>query len=87
MEKRILAILEPKEEYAGLLLNFIKEKKDFLFETRVFTKLEALYSYMNENKIDILLAAKTSDYKEAAEKAPFTILLTEPIKIKRREKT
>lgn len=77
MEKRILAILEPKEEYANLLLNFIKEKKDFLFETRVFTKLDALYSYMKKNRVDVLLAAKTSDYKEAAKMAPFTILLTE----------
>lgn len=77
MEKRILAILEPEEEYANLLLDFIKEKKDFLFETRVFTKPDALYSYMEGSKVDVLLAAKTSDYKEAARKATFTILLAE----------
>lgn len=77
MEKRILAILEPKEEYATLFLNFIKEKKDFLFETRIFTKLDVLLSYIKDNRVDVLLAAKTCDYKEAARNASFTILLTE----------
>lgn len=75
--KRVFAILEPEEEYARLLLDFIKEKKDFLFETRVFTKPDALLSYMKEKPVDILLASKTSNYGEAAKKAAFTILLAE----------
>lgn len=77
MEKRLLAILEQEEEYARLFLDFIKEKKDFLFETRVFTHSNTLLSYMKENPVDVLLAAKTSDYKEVSKKAGFTILLSE----------
>ena len=77
MAKKILAILEPEEEYAGLLWDFMKEKKDFPFETSVFTKPDALVSYMKENNVDVLLASQTSDYNEASKEAAFTILLSE----------
>lgn len=72
-----MAILEPEREYASLFLDYIREKKDFLFDTKVFTEQETLLAFMEKNKINILLASKKSDYKEAAKKAEFTILLSE----------
>lgn len=77
MKKQILAVLEPKEEYANLFLNYVKELRDSLFDTRVFTKIEALKVFMQENRVDVLLASEQSEYEEVGKKAGVTILLTE----------
>ena len=77
MKKQILAVLEPKEEYANLFLNYVKELRDSLFDTRVFTKIEALKMFMQENRVDVLLASEQSEYEEVRKEAGFTILLTE----------
>lgn len=77
MKKQILAVLEPKEEYANLFLNYVKELRDSLFDTRVFTKVTALKEFMGENRVDVLLASDQSAYEEVRQKAGFTILLTE----------
>lgn len=77
MKKQILAVLEPKEEYANLFLNYVKELGDCLFDTSVFTKVTALEEFMKENKVDVLLASEQSEYEEVSKGAGFTILLTE----------
>lgn len=77
MKKQILAVLEPKEEYANLFLNYVKELGDCLFDTRVFTMVTALKEFMKENKVDVLLASEQSEYEEVRKEAGFTILLTE----------
>jgi len=77
MKKQILAVLEPKEEYANLFLNYVKELGDCLFDTHVFTKMIALKEFVKENKVDVLLASEQSEYEEVREEATFTILLTE----------
>ncbi|MBQ3600040.1 MAG: AAA family ATPase [Lachnospiraceae bacterium] len=77
MDKRILAILEPEEEYATMLFSFLKEKKEFLFEPRIFTKWEAVLEFQKENSIEVLLASDKSQYKELEKRVPLTMLLTE----------
>lgn len=85
MKKQILAVFEPKEEYANLFLNYVKELGDNLFDTRVFTKVTALKEFMKENRVDVLLASEQSEYEEIRKEAGFTILLTEGRMIRERD--
>lgn len=87
MKKRILAVLETEQEYADLFLRFLKEKKDGLFESRIFTKEEALQAYLKEERADVLLASEESNYEQFQEQIPFVILLTENCYVKEGEDT
>lgn len=87
MKKRILAVLETEQEYADLFLRFLKEKKDGLFESRIFTKEEALQAYLKEESADVLLASEESNYEQFQEQIPFVILLTENCYVKEGEET
>lgn len=62
MEKQVLAILEPVAEYADLLLAYLQEQKEFMFQIRVFTREDALQSFMDTTKVQVLLAAEESNY-------------------------
>lgn len=77
MKKQVLAVLEPKEEYANLFFNYVKQLGDSLFDTRVFTKVTALKDFMKENQVDVLLASEESEYEKVKKEAGLTILLTE----------
>ena len=77
MKKQVLAVLEPKEEYANLFFDYVKQLGDSLFDTRVFTKVSALRDFMKENRVDVLLASEQSEYEKVKKEAGFTILLTE----------
>lgn len=85
MKKRILAVLETEQEYADLLLRFLEERKDGLFETRIFTEEEALQAYLEEETAEVLLASEQSDYQKFEKKIPFVILLTEGCYVKEEE--
>lgn len=87
MKKRILAVLETEQEYADLFLRFLKEKKDGLFETRIFTKEEALQSYLEEETADVLLASEECNYEQFQKQIPFVILLTENCYVKEGEES
>ena len=77
MKKQVLAVLEPKEKYANLFFNYVKQLGNSLFDTRVFTKVSALKDFMKENRVDVLLASEQSEYEKVKAEAGFTILLTE----------
>lgn len=77
MIRKILAVFEPQMEYADLFLSYVKEMRESVFDTRVFTKQSALQDFMKEHEVEVLLASEHSDYKEAAKEAKHTILLTE----------
>ena len=74
MIRKILAVFEPQMEYADLFLSYVKEMRESVFDTRVFTKQSALQEFMKEHEVEVLLASEHSDYKEVAKGAKHTIL-------------
>ena len=49
MIRKILAVFEPQMEYADLFLSYVKEMRESVFDTRVFTKQSALQDFMKEH--------------------------------------
>lgn len=77
MKKRILAIVEPKKEYAELFLGFLKDKKDFIFQTCIFTKEEALECFLEKEEIHVLLMSDTCNLEKWRKKVKLLIALSE----------
>ena len=77
MKKRILAIVEPKKEYAELFLGFLKDKKDFIFQTCIFTKEEALERFLEKEEIHVLLMSDTCNLEKWRKKVKLLIALSE----------
>lgn len=86
MDKRILAVLEPQEEYAELFLRFITEKKDNVFDIRLFTQAETLLEFKKEHKIAVLLLSEHSEEKRVEEGIPLVIRLSEERCVQEMEK-
>ncbi|MCR5704783.1 MAG: hypothetical protein K6G85_09175 [Eubacterium sp.] len=55
MKTGILAIYDVDISYGNHLMNYISEKEGMPFKTVVFTEKEALYNYLEEQHIDLLL--------------------------------
>ncbi len=53
-----VAILDPQEDYARLLMEFMNQQADYGFCTVVFTEEELYLTYEKEHKVDILLYAE-----------------------------
>lgn len=76
MEKQVLAVLEPTVEYANLLLGYLQEQKEFMFQVCVFTKEDALRKYVKTTKVHVLLAAEESEYENFRREVDCLILLS-----------
>ena len=87
MQEKILAVLETEGSYAKRFFDFLNEKKDFFFQTRVFTEETSLEEFLKEHSVEILLIAEKSNYKKYEKEVAFTILLTEGRMVKEGEHT
>ena len=78
MNKRKLIIYDKDEKYAGNLMEYLGEIKDFPYSISIFSKKEALMSYSKENSINLLLASESA-YAEIEEwvKAERVMILNE----------
>lgn len=66
MRTGVLAIYDLESGYADSLMQYINQKHSMPFKTIAFTNKKALYKYLKENYIDILLIAAT-DMEKALE--------------------
>lgn len=55
MISKILAIYDLEADYVDRLVNYISEKRGMPFKTIAFTQKEALFKYVSEQYIDVLL--------------------------------
>lgn len=80
MEMGILAIYDQDMEYANCFMEYISGKQGIPFKTAAFTEKDALFEYVSENYIDILLiAASTMDDSMAQQNIGKIILLSSGI--------
>lgn len=75
MQKGILAIYDLDKEYANHLMEYINAKQGMPFKVMVFTDKQALFQYVEENGIDILLISDKIMEKEIAEQNIEKIIL------------
>ena len=85
MKKEILAVLEPKKEYANLFLSFLQGRTDLMFDVQVFTEEQALEEYAEAVDIHVLLASEDSQYTIFEKKAGHIILLSEGRMVREQE--
>lgn len=77
MSTGVLAIYDLESGYADSLMQYINQKKSMPFRTLAFTNKNALYEYLEEHHIDILLiAAKDMERKLEDEDIEKIILLS-----------
>lgn len=64
MENKLLVLCDPEEDYALHMADFLRRKKDMDWDVRIFTGLDELLKFCQEETIEILLVAETA-YGEA----------------------
>lgn len=76
MNKRKLIIYDKDEKYAGNLMEYLSNIKDFPYDISVYSKQEALTEYAGHVKIDLLLASESAyaDIKQSVEAESVMIL-------------
>lgn len=57
--ERILALYDSDEHYARRFMEYFKKKKDLGLSLAVFTRLDSLLDYMQQNPVDILLLGES----------------------------
>lgn len=59
MEHKILALCDPEKDYAQHMADFLRRKKDAVWEIRVFSEKKELLEFAEEESMEILLIAET----------------------------
>lgn len=59
MKRQILGVLDTEIEYSRRLCNFISEHQDYPFDAICFSNEEKLMTYLESQKLDVLLIART----------------------------
>ncbi len=59
MEHKILALCDPEKDYAQHMADFLRRKKDAVWEIRVFSEKRELLEFAGEESMEILLIAET----------------------------
>lgn len=86
LKRGVLAIYDIEINYASQLMDFLNRKQEFILEARVFTKLESLEAFVQNNAIEILLASETFPTGQIEQYARHTILLCEGKLVKEEER-
>lgn len=76
MKKKKLAVLEPEQAYAEVLLNFLQDKKEPLFEISVFTRESAFEDYLKTEKVTVLLISESCEYEKYKDQVEVVMLLS-----------
>ena len=78
MERKILALCDPEKDYAQHMADFLRRKKDAVWEIRVFTEKNGLLEFAGEESMEILLIAESAygDYVQEL-KVKLPIILSE----------
>ena len=77
MKKMVLAVFDDNREYIYKFSDYIKRKKKLPFETLGFSDREALWNYVESNKIDVLLFSQEEfTENEKTEEDPFVKFLS-----------
>ena len=86
MEHKILALCDPEMDYAQHMADFLRRKKDAVWEIRVFSEKKELLEFAERESIEILLLAE-SVYGEFLQelKVKLPIILSETGMVKARE--
>lgn len=77
MKKIKLAILEEQQEYASLFWNYIKEKKERLFQVYVFTKEETLEAHLEREQVDLLLLSSNLEREKWEDRISCIVVLSD----------
>lgn len=77
MERKILALCDPEEDYAGQLSAYLQNSREFPWEIQVFTGIPQLEEGGKLKDIDLLLVAESVYYPELPIETGVTVLLNE----------
>lgn len=77
MERKILALCDPEEDYAGQLSAYLQNSREFPWEIQVFTGISQLAEGGKLKDIDLLLVAESVYYPELPIETGVTVLLNE----------
>lgn len=77
MERKILALCDPEEDYAGQLSAYLQSSREFPWEIQVFTGIPQLAEGGKLKDIDLLLVAESVYYPELPIETGVTVLLNE----------
>lgn len=60
MEHKLLVLCDPEEDYAQHMADFLRRKKDMVWDIRIFTDCDALRTFSQEQAIEVLLISETA---------------------------
>lgn len=83
MKKGVLGIFDFETDYASNLMEYLNQKEHFYYEICLFTNIERLQEYLQENNLNILLICEEAWEKiKAITKIPTVLILSEDDNIK-----
>lgn len=75
MKRGIIAIYDNDSVYMKQLMEYLNHKKDFIFQTRIFTKSEVLEAFCKKQTVDILLVNEEEEITQFVSFAKKIIIL------------
>lgn len=77
MKKGIIAMIDNELDYARNFMDYINQREEYTLETRIFSSISNLASYLDYGTVDILLIGDSVPYDDLIHKINYVITLTE----------